>query len=157
MKLLGILLAIAATITLAYQTYELNFVHYDDEDEPYIYAHTSRETLDLMQQISYYSLKSGKELDTKIEVVSPDYWPMVWYLRDYKQANFHGHLVDTSDAEMIVAKKNEQDQEVIRRYGSRYLLVGQYHLRSGVDLVLLVRRDLADSDAQEVYRLTGTK
>ena len=157
LKILGILMAVVATITLAYQTYELNFVRYDDEDEAYIYAHTSREILDLTQKISYYSLKSGKGLDTKIEIVSPDYWPMVWYLRDYKQANFHGQLVDTNNAELIVAKKNDQDQEVIRRYGARYLLVGQYHLRSGVDLVLLVRRDLADPGEEEVYRLTGGK
>jgi len=157
LKLIAILLAIAATITLAYQTYELNFVHYDDEDEAYIYAHTSREFLDLMQKINYYAVKSGKGLDAKIDIVSPDYWPMVWYLRDYKQANFHGRFVDTNDAEMIVMKKNDQDQEAIRRYGARYLYVGQYHLRSGVDLALLVRRDLADSDATELYRLSETK
>ena len=154
-KLIGAVLAIIATITLAYQTYELNFVHYDDEDEAYIYAHTSREFLDLLQKINYYALKSEKGLDAKVEIVSPDYWPMVWYLRDYKQANFHGRLVDTSDAEMIVAKKTDQDTEVTRRYGARYLYVGQYHLRSGVDLVLLVRRDLADDDGQELYRLSG--
>ena len=157
LKLIAILLAIAATITLAYQTYELNFVHYDDEDEAYIYAHTSREFLDLMQKINYYAVKSGKGLDAKVDIVSPDYWPMVWYLRDYKQANFHGRFVDTNDAEMIVMKKNDQDQEAIRRYGARYLYVGQYHLRSGVDLALLVRRDLADSDATELYRLSETK
>ena len=155
LKLVGILLAIAATITLAYQTYELNFVHYDDEDEAYIYAHTSREFLDLMQKINYYAVKSGKGLDAKIDIVSPDYWPMVWYLRDYKQANFHGRFVDTNDAEMIVMKKNDQDQEAIRRYGARYLYVNQYHLRSGVDLVLLVRKDLADTDALELYRMAG--
>jgi uncharacterized protein (TIGR03663 family) len=155
LKLIAILLAIAATITLAYQTYELNFVHYDDEDEAYIYAHTSREFLDLMQKINYYAVKSGKGLDAKIDIVSPDYWPMVWYLRDYKQANFHGRFVDTNDAEMIVMKKNDQDQEAIRRYGARYLYVNQYHLRSGVDLVLLVRKDLADTDALELYRMAG--
>ena len=157
LKLIGIILAIAATITLAYQSYELNFVHYDDEDEAYIYAHTSREFLDLMQKVNYYAVKSGKGLDAKVEVVSPDYWPMVWYLRDYKQANFHGHLVDTQDAEMIIMKKNDQDQEAIRRYGARFVYTDQYHLRSGVDLVLLVRRDLADSGGQELYRLTGVK
>jgi hypothetical protein len=58
---------------------------------------------------------------------------------------------------MIVMKKNDQDQEAIRRYGARIYIVGQYHLRSGVDLALLVRRDLADSDATELYRLSETK
>jgi hypothetical protein len=81
----------------------------------------------------------------------------VWYLRDYKQANFHGRLVETNDAELIVAKKNDQDQDVLRRYSSRYALVGKYHLRSGVDLVLLVRKDIADPDTLEVYRINELK
>jgi hypothetical protein len=81
---------------------------------------------------------------------------MVWYLRDYKQANFHGRLVDTNDAEMIIAKKDEQDAEVIRRYSAKYEYVGSYALRPGVDLVLLVRKDLAD-DGKELYQLEQKK
>ena len=77
-------------------------------------------------------------------------------MKDYKQANFHGRLVDTTDAEMIVAKKDEQDAEVIRRYSARYEYIGSYALRPGVDLVLLVRKDLAD-DGQELYRLDDAK
>jgi hypothetical protein len=142
-------------VVLAYQSYELNFVDYDDEDRALIYAHTDREFHDMVDRIEYYAEKSGRGKEAKIEIVSPDYWPMVWYLRDYKQANFHGRLVDATDAEMIVAKKNDQDTDVIRKYSARYMLVGQYHLRSGVDLVLLVRKDLADGDAKEVYRITS--
>ena len=156
LQILGALLAVAATIVLAYQSYDLNFVRYDDEDEAYVYAHTSREFLDMMQKINYYAVKSGKGLDTKIDIVSPDYWPMVWYVREYKQANFHGRMVD-SDAELIVAKKNDQDAEVTRKFAAKYVYLGPYHLRSGVDLVLLVRKDLADSDGQELYRLGGEK
>ena len=156
LKMLTGLLAVTATVVLAYQSYELNFVDYDDEDRALIYAHTHREFLDMVDRIEYYAEKSGRGKEAKIEVVSPDYWPMVWYMRDYKQANFHGRLVDATDAEMIVAKKNDQDQEVIRRYSARYMLVGAYHLRSGVDLVLLVRKDLADADAKELYLIPQT-
>lgn len=156
LKMLAGLLAVTATVVLAYQSYELNFVDYDEEDRALIYAHTHREFHDMVDRIEYYAEKSGRGKEAKIEVVSPDYWPMVWYTRDYKQANFHGRLVDATDAEMIVAKKNDQDQEVIRRYSARYMLVGAYHLRSGVDLVLLVRKDLADTDAKELYLIPQT-
>lgn len=156
LKILGSVLAVTATAVLAYQTYDLNFVHYDDEDRALIYAHTDREFHDLIDQIEYYAEKSGRGKNAKIEVVSPDYWPMVWYLRDYEQANFHGTLVDTLDAEMIVAKKRDQDTEVIRRFSARYALAGVYHLRSGVDLVLLVRKDIADSGARELYMIPQT-
>ncbi|HEX6125036.1 MAG TPA: flippase activity-associated protein Agl23 [Pyrinomonadaceae bacterium] len=151
LKIIAALAAVTAAGVLAYQSYDLNFVHHDDEDRALIYAHTDRELHDLLDQIEYYAEKSGRGLNAKIEIVSPDYWPMVWYLRDYEQANFHGALVNSTDAEMIVAKKRDQDTEVIRRYSARYVFVGVYHLRSGVDLVLLVRKDLADSDAKELY------
>ncbi len=156
LKLTAGLLALIATCVLAYQTYDLNFVRYDNEDQVYVYAHTNREFLELMDQIDYYANKSGRGTDAKIEVVSPDYWPMVWNLRNYKQANFHGHIVDTADAEMIVAKKTDQDADVIRRYSARYEYVGSYALRPGVDLVLLVRKDLAD-DGKELYRMSEPK
>jgi hypothetical protein len=107
-----------------------------------------------MRQIEYYADKSGRGKEAKIDVVSPDYWPMVWYTRDYKQANFHGRIVDSNDAEMIVAKKKDQDADVIKRYSARYEYVGSYALRPGVDLVLLVRRDLADSGSKELYRMS---
>jgi hypothetical protein len=155
LKIVAAILAVAATAVLAYQSYDLNFVHYDDEDRALIYAHTSREFEELVNKIEYYAQKSGRGKDAKIEIVSPDYWPMVWYLRDYKQANFHGSLVSASDAEMIVAKKTDQDVEVIRRYSAKYVYIGPFHLRSGVDLVLLIRKDLADGDAKELYRLSA--
>ncbi|MFL6466395.1 MAG: glycosyltransferase family 39 protein [Pyrinomonadaceae bacterium] len=141
---LGILLSAAAVIATAYQSYDLNFVRYDDEDMAYVYAHTKREFLELMKQIDHYAEKSGQGKNAKIQIVSPDYWPMVWYLKDYPNAFFHGKITGADKAEMIVAKTPDQDGDVMRRYSGEYELVGSYGLRSGVDLVLLVRKDLAD-------------
>ena len=154
-KIVAGLATVVATTVLAYQTYDLNFVRYDDEDQAYVYAHTNREFHDLMYKVGYYSLKSGEGPQTKIEIVSPDYWPMVWYLRDYDQANFHGRMISSTDGEMIIAKKGDQDTEVIQKFSAKYLYLGPYHLRSGVNLVLLIRKDLADPDAKELYRLSS--
>jgi predicted membrane-bound mannosyltransferase len=148
-------LAMTATGVLAFQTYDLNFLRYDSDRLPYVYAHTRREFIELVRQIQYYADKSGRGQQATIEIVSPDYWPMPWYMNDYKAANFHGRPVDTSTAEMIVAKKDEQDAEALTRYAAYYKYAGAYQLRPGVDLMLLVRRDLADSDAQEIYTVTG--
>ncbi|HYJ91183.1 MAG TPA: hypothetical protein VEV84_07740, partial [Pyrinomonadaceae bacterium] len=155
-------LGIAAAAVMAYQTYELNFVHYDDNDMPYVYAHTYRDLNGLVSAINHYAEKSGKGHDAQIEIVSPDYWPLVWYLKDYSHANFWGHTIDVNCsqpqgcAEMIVAKKDEQDAEIIRKYSSRYEYVGSWGLRPGVELELLVRRDLADSGAEDLYRLESS-
>lgn len=152
-KILGGIAAVAAVGVLAYQTYDLNFLRYDDEEMPYVYAHTKRGFHDLIQQIEYYAAKSDKGKEARIEVISPDYWSMPWYLNDYKNAIFHGQPVDSNSSEMIVAKKTDQDAEVISRYSAHYKMAGEYPLRPGVDLVLLVRRDLADSTAKDLYQI----
>ena len=125
-------LGMIAACVMAYQTYELNFVRYDDDQMPYVYAHTRREFLDMMREIDHYAQKSGKGKDATIEIVSPDYWPMVWYTKDYTHANYWGHIVDMNGSEMIVAKKDEQDEEAIRKYSARYEYAGSWDLRPGV-------------------------
>ena len=141
LKALGAVAGIAAAGVLSYYTYDLNFVRYDDEDAPMVYAHTQREFHDMVREIERFAEVSGKGKDVAVDVVSPDYWPLVWYMREYPKVVFHGRLTD-STAEMIVAKKGEQDGDVARRYSRSYESLGAYKLRSGVDLVLLVRRDL---------------
>lgn len=155
LKILGGLTAVVAAGILGYQTYDLNFVNYDNNDKPYIYAHTKRGFLDLIKQIEYYAEKSGKGKQATIEIVSPDYWSMPWYLNDYPNARFSGQLVEANAVEMIVAKKDEQDAQAIEKYSSHYRYVGTYPLRPGVDLMLLVRRDLADAGAKELYQIEG--
>ena len=149
-RAVGALLAVAAVSVLVYQTYDLNFVRYDDEEMPYIYAHSKRGFLNLVENIYFYAEKSGKGTEATVEIVSPDYWPLPWYLRDYKNAHFFGQITDVNAAEMIVAKKDDQDADIGERYAARYRIAGEFPLRPGVDLYLLVRNDLAGPDAKKI-------
>lgn len=153
LKAVGAISLILGSTVLAYQTYDLNFVRYDDEEMGYVYAHTKRPMLDMVAKIEHYAEKSGKGIEASIEIVSPDYWPMTWYLKDYKKAIFHGNLTDVNASEMIIAKKDDQDVDVLKRYSAHYKFVDVYALRPGVDLTLLVRKDLADKDAKDLYKL----
>lgn len=141
-------LGILSCVILAWQTYDLNFVRYDDERMPYVYAHTDREFLDMVNAIEEFAELSGKGKEAKVQIVSPDYWPLTWYLRDYKNTAFHGRMASADGAEVIVAKKNQQEAEVSRTFGGEYQLYGTYKLRPGVELVLLVRNDLAKVEAK---------
>lgn len=151
-KLLAGILAGASFGVMGYQTYDLNFVRYDDDSMAYIYAHTKRGFHDLISKIEHYAEKSGKGKDATIEIVSPEYWSMPWYMKDYKNAKFGGSLVPVNAAEMIVAEDKQKD-ELNEKYGAHYKYVATYPLRPGVDLMLLVRKDLADADAVELYKL----
>lgn len=149
----GLALGALACALLAYQAYNLNFVNYDNNDRTYIYAHTKRPFLEMMGRIDHYAAKTGKGGEIAVDIVSPDYWPMVWYTNDYPKAVYHGRMIDSSNAEIIIAKKTDQDRDVITRFSSKYKFDGIYPLRPGVDLILLVRSDIADPDARDVYRL----
>lgn len=134
------LLAAALGVNL-YQTYQLNFVHYDDDRYIYVYAHSTRGYLQLFDQIAALARRAGTNFDTQINVASPDYWPMPWYLRDYKHVGYLGHLAPTSDALIIINVNQRAEAETL--LGAQYQEVGTYPLRPGVTLLLYARRDLA--------------
>ncbi len=157
LRVLAAALAISGFSLLGYQTYQHNFIRYDDDEMPYVYAHTRRGFLDLIREIEHYSEKSGKGKAATINIVSPDYWPMTWYLVGYSQANFHGTFVPSTTAEMIIMKKNDQDATATQMYSNHYKYAGVYPLRPGVNLVLLVRNDIADSDDQDMNKLPEYK
>jgi uncharacterized protein (TIGR03663 family) len=141
-------LAVAVVLVVSsYQMYELNFVHYDDDQYPYVYAHTRRELLQMLDEIDRVSKRMGTGTDTGIALVSPDYWPLPWYFRDYKKVGYYQQIVATN--EPIIIGSTAQEEQLKETYGDRYVLVvsgkdeGAYALRPGVDLLLYVRKDVA--------------
>ncbi len=146
-------LALVAAFS-GYQMFELNFVHYDDDKYAYVYAHTRRETLAMLDQIDRIAKRKGTGYETGISIVSPDYWPLPWYFRDYKHALFYGDLVPTTEPIIIasVAQLTNQKEQLDATLGGRYELIksgfadapeDSYTLRPGVELLLYVRRDVA--------------
>jgi uncharacterized protein (TIGR03663 family) len=129
-----------------YQLYQLNFVHYDDDQLPYVYAHTKRPMLTMIDKIESIAQKNGTGTDTGIALVSPDYWPLPWYFRNYKKVGYYSQIVPTSEA--IIIGSEAQEEQLKATYGDRYDMLksdeedGAYPLRPGVDLVLYVRRDV---------------
>lgn len=124
----------------AYQTIDLNFINYDNDDQSYVYvyAHTRRETLRLLDEIDRIA-KQNQGGQTGITIVSPDYWPLPWYLRDYSRVGYYGRMSDSN--EPIIIASEGQIAEVQQRFGSRYQQVGgPFPLRPGVSLVLFQRR-----------------
>jgi uncharacterized protein (TIGR03663 family) len=140
LALLGFCLIIAA-----YQSYQLNFVHYDDDKYPYVYAHTRREFHDLIARMEEITARTPNKYDAGINVAveNQEYWPLPWYIRDYKRIGYPGHVVETTDAVILV--KISQVPQVESLLGSRYVRIGgTYPLRPGVDLALFGRRDLVE-------------
>jgi uncharacterized protein (TIGR03663 family) len=150
----------AALIVLfcGYQLYQLNFVHYDDDQYVYVYAHTRRETLVMLDQIDRVAkqLKTGN--DTGIALLSPEYWPLPWYFRNYRRVGYYQKVVQTN--EPIIIASRGQEEEMKTTFGDEYQQIdssqladaridpeknpgGSFNLRPGVDLLLYVRKDVA--------------
>jgi predicted membrane-bound mannosyltransferase len=131
----------AAVLVSGYQAVDLNYRHYDDETYPYVFVHSTRDMFALLDAIEATAARAGTGRDTGVVFVTPDYWPLPWYLRDYPKAGFFGSIVPTEEA-MIVANVN-QEAELAPAVSSTYDRLATYTLRPGVDLALYVRRDIA--------------
>lgn len=138
----------AAALSLSiYQTVTLNFFRYDDPTYVYVYAHTYRDFLPLVDEINRIADRAGTGKRTEITVTAPEYWPLPWYLKDYTQTKFPGRLLPTTNP--IVVGSDLQAPELQALLGARYVVVrsksnplGTFPLRPHQDLVLLVRDDL---------------
>jgi len=130
-----------------YQLYQLNFVHYDDDVLPYVYAHTKRQMLTMLDEIDRIGQKNATGTDTGIAIVSPDYWPLPWYFRDFKKVGYYSQIVPTN--EPVIIGSMAEEEQLKQTYNDRYDRLdsglnadGSYPLRPGVDLLLYVRRDV---------------
>jgi len=137
------------TFIPGYQTIDLNFMNYDNDDRyyVYVYAHTRRETLKLVDEIEQLAQRTHQGGETGITIVSQDYWPLPWYLRDYKRVGYFGHMAPST--EPIIIARQDQAAEVQSTFGDRYQQIqsgfnpaGTFPLRPGVDLLLYARREL---------------
>lgn len=137
------------TFIPGYQTIDLNFLNYDNDDSyyVYVYAHTRRDTLKLVAEINQVAQRTHQGDQTGITIVSPDYWPLPWYLRDYKRVGYHGRM--TPSTEPLIIARQDQAAEVEATFGDRYQRIqsgtnpaGTFALRPGVDLLLYTRREL---------------
>jgi uncharacterized protein (TIGR03663 family) len=139
-----IVLGIAVMIG-AYQTIDLNFINYDNDSTyyVYVYAHTRRQTKQLVGEIDEIAKGTDGE-KTGITIVSREYWPLPWYLRNYSRVGYFGHMTPTT--EPIIIASDDQRAEVESTFGEVYKQVpstedgGVFPLRPGVNLLLYARR-----------------
>ena len=151
------LILTAATGLGLYQAVELSFERYDDSTEPYSYAHSYRDLLNLVNEIEKIAAGSPDGRNIGITVMATEHWPLPWYLRFYPNTGFWGKViplcptndttsnrtygcVDTSKEPIIIAHQTQVD-EVNRELGDKYRLISSHDLRPGNRLYLYLRKD----------------
>ncbi|HKR59422.1 MAG TPA: flippase activity-associated protein Agl23, partial [Pyrinomonadaceae bacterium] len=156
----GLIAALVVAIGISgYQTIDLNFFNYDNDDQyyVYVYAHTRRETLAMLNEIDRVVERAKEGNQTGITIIAPEYWPLPWYFRNFTRVGYNGRMAATTEPIIIAAES--QGAEVESAFGQRYQQVnsgfnaaGSYPLRPGVNFLLYVRRDLAPSSDNPTSR-----
>jgi predicted membrane-bound mannosyltransferase len=145
----GLLLAGAAH--LGWETYWLNFRLEADPRNPYVYAHTSRDVLNLAAQMDRLAQLGPSGRGMVIHVVTPEnYWPIPWYLRRFDRDRV-GFWQDPAawardaaggpapEVIMLTANVQEAVDAHLRAPYNKQMIFG---LRPGVFVLVYVREDL---------------
>ncbi|MBZ5507764.1 MAG: TIGR03663 family protein [Acidobacteriia bacterium] len=130
----------AAIVFSLYQAIDISFVNYDNDAYVYSYAHTNRDFLALVSEIESIANANPAKKEIGITVVSPEHWPLPWYLREYTHVGYWGHIVQTSEPIVIALKS--QSSQVEQQLGGKYRLFSTHELRPGNTLMMFVRNDV---------------
>jgi uncharacterized protein (TIGR03663 family) len=144
-RIVAMVLFIGVAVS-TFQTIDLNFINYDNDNQyyVYVYAHTRRGTLDLVRNVEQIAAERDGD-QTGITIVSPDYWPLPWYLRNYTRTAYFGRMAQST--EPLIIAREDQKAEIEANFGELYRMVpskdgnGSFELRPGVRLLLYVRRN----------------
>jgi len=105
----SILLAVAAAVAIAHDTRQRVFLHPADEANPYAYAQTSDDLLDLPAEIRRLASQSSIAVP-RIAVIAADPWPLPWYLRHFAQVGFWQPGQQPGPADFYITSTDAADQ-----------------------------------------------
>ena len=137
-----VLLLLAGTWQLAGQAARANFRFCADQRNPYVYAHSVPDVVRLAQRIEEIAALHPDGRSTRIHFITPDYWPMPYYLRKFDQIGYWSEVPANPDAPVMVVSADLQERlepQLRDAYHAAF-----YGLRPDVLLLLYVRQDLWD-------------
>ena len=108
-----------------------------------VYVQTDRDLLRMIDRIEHHAADLPEGLDVPIAILSPDYLPLNWYLRDFRAVAYWGRPVDNLDAPILIVR--EDQAEAIGNGPARGFDRSVWRLRPGVRLVLFLRPPPADA------------
>ena len=154
-KILAVLL-VSGGIHWMWTGIQLNFRYYNEPANPYVYAHTGNDILEITARIDSIGSMAPEGYSLPVEVIFPgnDYWPLPWYLRRFPNAGFYSEVSFDAPAAPVIIIHPEEEKDLVRKLyelpppGERYLYLNLYsscrELRPGVPMCVYIRKDLWD-------------
>jgi uncharacterized protein (TIGR03663 family) len=138
------LLLLAGAGQLAWQARLANTTYAADQRNPYVYAQTSPDLLNLVHRVEALAREhpQGRNLLVKVMAPDSDYWPLPWYLRNLKQVGWWDQVpADPYAPVMIVSAQFHAGLDEKKTH----VMVGYFQLRPQVFLELYVDLNLWQS------------
>ena len=140
-----LLILFAGVFHLGYQAYRANFRLHADSRNPYVYAQTSTDFLNLVQRVEDIARLHPQQKDMLIKVIThPDEaWPLPWYLRGFSQVGYWqatdeaGPLEDVPFIISSIDKMENMRTKLQETHQSEF-----FGLRPEVLLAVHIRKDL---------------
>ncbi len=125
---------------LAWQAWELSVPYAADPANPYVYAQTSSDVLDLVADVQKIADASPQKSQTLVKVITADgdYWPLPWYLRNLSRVGWWDSVPDDPYAPIMIVSQNAR----VSLDENKVHLMGIFALRPGDFLELYVDADL---------------
>jgi predicted membrane-bound mannosyltransferase len=156
-----IIIVLITVVQLGWQSYQVNFIDYENPANPYVYAHPQKDIFRILDPLNKIASKHADKNDLYIQVIvkDNDYWPLPWYLRHFTKVGWWNRVdMDVTSADFIIISPEMEGDLVYKFYeetepGKRNLYVpllpDNITLRSGTQLKVFVTlkiRDLLNDD-----------
>lgn len=134
---------VALTAQLAWQAGRASFIFPADRRNPYAYAQTVPDLLNLVNKAEGIARVAPDGYDTVVKVVAPesDYWPLPWYLRRFNHVGWYDQLpADALSPVVIVSSK--LNARLDEQSDKKWIMTGISELRPGTFLEVYVELEL---------------
>jgi uncharacterized protein (TIGR03663 family) len=141
MKCVAALLMLGAAAQLASQAWRAGGTFSADAGNPYVYAQTSEDFLELVERLEGLARAHPQSHRVHVQVFAPggDYWPLPWYLRRFEQVGWWSELDSESPAPVMILSTQFTSR---LEENKSHQAAGLFQLRPGVFLALYVEGDL---------------
>jgi len=110
-----------------------------DRRNPYVYAHTSRDVLNLVRQVEEVAKvhPDGRAMLVDVRAPEADWWPLPWYLRRFPHVGYPLPERYAPSAAVVILHESVQDEP-----SDAYEFTGYFGLRPTVHMRVYVRKEL---------------
>jgi uncharacterized protein (TIGR03663 family) len=136
-------LILALTMQLAMQSCRVSFAYSSDRRNPYVYAQTVPDILNLVHRAEGLARVSPAGFETVLKVMASesDYWPLPWYLRRFKQIGWYDTVPEDPYAPIIICSADLAAQ-LDDKSERKWIMTGLTELRPGKFFELYVELEL---------------